>query len=130
MIPEHQPRQRDVRTLIPVEKDTDPATLRWLAAESIHRTVYNDSMDVVGYCERQLTTAEAEAMIREQGGRPDQVEQALGGPLDSFDWWLFEAVARTDVQLINWMIAEGQWRNQQIAQWLDAETRWTAAQHA
>lgn len=129
-IPIDAPRTRKMRSLVPIAQDADPDQVSWLAAESFYRTAFGDAMQIVKYRETQVSAEVAANLIRQDGNRPDLVEQTLGAPLTEWDWWLFEATAQVDVEFQNYLIAEGQWRNQQIAEWLAAERLWTATNDA
>lgn len=125
LIPKNQPvKIKEYKTLVPVDVGTEPDLVCWLAAESIHRTANAHSMYVVDYRQEQLDVDQARAVMLAEGNRPDHVEQALGKTLDQFDWWLFEATAQVDVNFMNYLTAEGQWRNRQIVEWLQAEKVW------
>lgn len=129
-MPTDAPRTRKMRSLVPVVSDADPDTVAWLAAESFYRTAAGDSMQIVEYHERHVSADEASQLIRQEGNRPDVVERMLGAPMDQWDWWLFEATAQVDVEFQNYLIAEGQWRNRQIVEWLSAERLWQATSDA
>ncbi len=121
------------RSLVPIvpahdvqQTRQDVERLRWLAAESFYQTIWSDARMVTSYQEREVDADYVRDAIRSEGRQPTEVESALGHKIDECVWWEFSAVGKVDSNLMNYLTAEGEWRNQETLRWLAAEREWNA----
>lgn len=113
--------QRSYRPpLIPVERGADVDIVRWLARESVEKTVAADGMHLVEYHEREVPAGEV----------PKAWAEHLGRPIAEFTWYEIRAVGEFNQDALDWLTAEGVWKREQIAEWLNAAASWQSERDA
>lgn len=111
--------ERVFRTLGPFPLDVDRAVLSWLGRESAGRALAAEGYELVEHVEREVPVSELP---------PKTVKHALQHGIDpSRHLWVEQiTTGRVNRPLLDWLIAECKWTNEQIKTWLGAERSWKA----
>lgn len=113
-------REKVFRTLGPFPLDSDRAVLSWLARESAERALAAEGFELVDHVEREIPVDELP---------PKALKHSIQVGLDpsAYLWIEQTSTGRVNKPVLDWLVAECKWRNEQIKSWVAAERNWKAA---
>lgn len=114
---------RTFRTLGPFPKDADRRMLSWLARESAQRALAAQGYELIEHTEHEVPLDEVP---------PKTLKNAIDHGIDPTEhlWIEQTSIGRVNKPVLNWLIAECKWRNEQLKSWIAAETAWETSRRA
>ncbi len=112
-------RERVFRTLGPFPLESDRAVLSWLARESAERALAAEGFELVDHVEREIPVADLP---------PKTVKHMVSLRMNPADYlWIEQtSTGRVNQPVLDWLVAECKWRNEQLKAWVAAERNWNA----
>lgn len=113
-------RERVFRTLGPFPLDADREVLSWLARESAERALAAEGFELVDHTVREIPVADLS---------PKTVKHMVSLRMNPADYlWIEQtSTGRVNQPVLDWLVAECKWRNEQLKAWVAAERNWKAA---
>lgn len=113
-------REKVFRTLGPFPLDADRDVLSWLARESAERALAAEGFELVDHTQREIPVADLP---------PKAVKHMVSLRMNPADYlWIEQtSTGRVNEAVLDWLVAECKWRNEQLKAWVAAERNWKAA---
>ena len=113
-------REKTFRTLGPFPLDADRSVLSWLARESAERALAAEGFELIDHAEREIAVTDLP---------PKTVKHMVSLRMNPADYlWIEQtSTGRVNEAVLDWLVAECKWRNEQLKAWVAAERNWKAA---